>query len=162
LFSKTDQGKPQMGMKLTGEKMIINENKFGQLIYDISIKDIDTATWLKLQQTANKMKGKENPMEQGMQIMGILPELVKHSPVIEIKELSLKSDMGNLNASAKVKINGDKPELLQNILLISNAIEAEASVIASKSLVEFYIDKTTVQNDQQYNLKIKFLSSDII
>ncbi|MCH6574283.1 MAG: DUF945 family protein [Bacteroidetes bacterium] len=153
-FSKTDQGKLQMGFKLTGDEMVFNENKFTQLTYDISIRDIDSATWLKLQQTANTIKGNENKMEQGMQIMGILPELVKHSPVIEIKELSLKSDMGNLNASAKVKINGDKPELLQNILLIGNAIEAEASVIASKGLVEFYIDKAEAQSDQQNSLQI--------
>ena len=153
-FSKTDQDKLQMGFKLTGDEMVFNENKFTQLTYDISIRDIDSATWLKLQQTANTIKGNENKMEQGMQIMGILPELVKHSPVIEIKELSLKSDMGNLNASAKVKINGDKPELLQNILLIGNAIEAEASVIASKGLVEFYIDKAEAQSDKQNSLQI--------
>jgi uncharacterized protein YdgA (DUF945 family) len=152
-FSKTETNKLHMGMKLTGDQMILNENKFGPLTYDFSIRNIDSATWLKLQQTANTMKGTENQMEQGMQMMGFLPELVKHSPVIEIKQLSLLSEMGNIDASAKVKINGDKPELLQNLLLIGNAIEAEASVIASKSLVEFYIDKTEAQGDQENNLQ---------
>lgn len=152
-YSKADQNKFHMGMKLIGEQMVVNENKFGPLIYDFVIRDIDKATWIKLQETANTMKGNENSMEQGMQMMGILPQLVKHSPVIEIKELSLKSDMGNLDASAKVKINGDKPELLSNLLLMGNAIEAETSVIASKRLVEYYLDKTAVQTDPQYNLQ---------
>ena len=151
-FSKTEKEKLQMGMKITGDEMVFNEDKFGPLIYDVSIRDIDSASWLKLQEAANTMKGNENKMEQGMQVMGILPELVKHSPVIEIKELNLKSDMGNFDASAIVKINGDKPELLQNLLLIGNTIEAEASVIASKSLVEFYLDKTEAKSDQEINL----------
>ncbi|NIP39405.1 MAG: YdgA family protein, partial [Candidatus Dadabacteria bacterium] len=148
-FSKTNQGKLQMGMKLTGDKMVANEYEFGPLTYNFAIKDIDATSWIKLQESANSMKSAENPMEQGMQVMGILPELVKYSPVIEIKELSLKSNQGNFDANAKVKIKADNPEMLQNILLIGNTLEAEASVVASKSLVDFYIENTSANNKAQ-------------
>ncbi len=150
-FSKTSGGKLNMGMKVIGDKLITSEYEFGPLTYDIAIKDIDAAAWEKIQDSANKMKADGSPMEQGMQMMGVLPELVKHSPVIEIKELSLKSSLGDLNADARIKVNGDNPEMLQNILLIGNTLEAEASIVASKSLVDFYIEKTSASP----NIKIK-------
>ena len=146
-FSKTSSGKLNMGMKVIGDKLITSEYEFGPLTYDIAIKNIDAAAWEKIQDSANKMKVADSPMEQGMQVMGVLPELVKHSPVIEIKQLSLKSSLGDLNADARIKVKGDNPEMLQNILLIGNTLEAEASIVASKSLVDFYIEKTSTNQD---------------
>lgn len=146
-FSKTSSGKLNMGMKVIGDKLITSEYEFGPLTYDIAIKNIDAAAWEKIQDSANKMKVADSPMEQGMQVMGVLPELVKHSPVIEIKQISLKSSLGDLNADARIKVKGDNPEMLQNILLIGNTLEAEASIVASKSLVDFYIEKTSTNQD---------------
>lgn len=141
-FSKSDKTKFQTGVKFTGEKMLANQTNVGPVVYEFSLKDIDTATWIKLQEAANSMKNSKNAMEDGMQLMTMLPELAKHSPVIEIKQLNIKSDLGNLDANAKVQLKGDKPEMLQNFLLIGNALEADASVTASKTLVDWYIENT--------------------
>jgi uncharacterized protein YdgA (DUF945 family) len=146
-YSKSKDNKLTMGLKITNDKIKYNDYLLGPFIYELIIRNIDTAALMKLRNTTQELNNQDKNDAQNVQLMELLPELVKHSPSIEIAQLKLLSDMGSLDGNAKFTVKGDKPELLQNIFMIGSAIEAEASVTISKSLIDFIADEINFEEN---------------
>lgn len=146
-YSKSKDNKLTMGLKITNDKIKYNDYLLGPFIYELIIRNIDTAALIKLRNTTQELNNQDKNDAQNIQLMELLPELVKHSPSIEIAQLKLLSDMGSLDGNAKFTVKGDKPELLQNIFMIGSAIEAEASVTISKSLIDFIADEINFEEN---------------
>ena len=137
-YSKKEHEVLNSGLKITADKININNDDFGSFNTEINLNNIDYQAYSKLQDLSQSGPGISANENNPEEIMDVLPELFKHSPSVEITKLNLISKLGNLKANAKIKIKGDNPKLLQNIFLIGTALEADANLTISKGLLDYF------------------------
>ncbi|MEQ9618683.1 MAG: YdgA family protein [Deltaproteobacteria bacterium] len=125
------------------EEIEIAGRKYGPGGYDLAIRNIDIASWRKIQKLINeneRTRDTEQSKEQFMtELTLILPDLVRKSPEIELTKLSIETDKGVLQGYALISVDGsnlENPELAANPLFLITSIKASAELSISKTLLK--------------------------
>lgn len=125
------------------EELEIGGYKYGPGVYELAIRNIDISSWTKIQALLNEYnkveQTEENKEKYMAEFFGVLPNLVKKSPEIELTKLSLKTDKGSLLGHVRISVDGsnlENPELATNPLFLITAIKASAKVSISKTLLK--------------------------
>lgn len=121
----------------------VGGNKYGPGIYELSVRNIDIASWTQIQALVKESREGEQTEESNEKFMAelvkVLPSLIKKSPEIELTKLSVATDKGGLEGHAVISVDGSNlgdPELAANPLFLITAVKASARVSVSKPLLE--------------------------
>jgi uncharacterized protein YdgA (DUF945 family) len=120
-----------------------DDAEYGPGNLSLEFRNLDAASVAKLRQALRDMQNQnsQQPDVQPDQMlfaryMEILPGLLKKSPEIELSELSLKSSKGDFLGKAKIAFDGSKSALVQNPLMILNAVAIHAEFSVTEGLLE--------------------------
>lgn len=79
-------------------------------------------------------------------LMKGLPKIIKGSPVLNVKKLTIKTNQGELIGNFSVGIDGTKPFSMEKIEVLKMAIKAQASVKISKDILKKILVVTLKEN----------------
>jgi len=124
------------------DQVKLDETRYGSGVFEMEFRNLDAASLVKLEHTVRSQQThtpQQSPeAEQMMMVaryMEILPGLLKKSPEIEIRQLDVKTADGDFTGEAKVAFDGTKPEATQNLLMLANAISAQAEFKVAERLL---------------------------
>jgi uncharacterized protein YdgA (DUF945 family) len=139
------------------DKIGIGETFFD---FDIILSNLDAKTTAELIKTIRKLKkqGLSNELI-GMSILGklieFLPELIKNSPKINIKNFNFKNDKGLIKAQFVLSIDGKKPFDLGNIETIKQALISDVDLSLPKKLIKDIFKDKIIKEQENKNTKNK-------
>ena len=140
------QNSERAGLLDSSHSMVFDEltlggDKYGPGGYELSISNIDSKSWKKLQALINENRNAEETDEWKARFTGelvnLLPGFVSKSPKIELRKLSLETSGGKLEGHLGIYADGEGLEgvdLAQNPVLMLAALTADAGVTVSKEL----------------------------
>ncbi|MGD9651062.1 MAG: YdgA family protein [Candidatus Dadabacteria bacterium] len=140
------QNSERAGLLDSSHSMVFDEltlggDKYGPGGYELSISNIDSKSWKKLQALINENRDSEETDEWKARFTGelvnLLPGFVSKSPKIELRKLSLETSGGKLEGHLGIYADGEGLEgvdLAQNPVLMLAALTADAGVTVSKEL----------------------------
>jgi len=150
------------GTEITGDNLVATstfafENlnagakNYGPGYYEIIIRNIEPSAWAKLQKMLRETQDTDtsNETERNLligKILDILPDLIKHSPEVELARLSLKTDGGEASGRAKVTIDGSNPEIAKIPFLLLMSVKAEAGFTIPEALAESILQNLARKN----------------
>ena len=76
----------------------------------------------------------------------ILPGLLRKSPELEIRQLDLKTSLGDFSGKAKVAFDGKQPGSTQNLLALATAIAAQAEFTVGDRLLRHMVSSIMKEN----------------
>ncbi len=124
------------------ESITVGGNTYGPGIYELEIRNIDKVVFEKIQVAINESQNSEGTYATEMitaKLMEILPKLIESSSEIEITQLSVKTNEGEITGHAIISASGDSldnPELAANPIFLLAAISAEMDLSVSQLLFE--------------------------
>lgn len=127
------------------EEITVGELTYGPGGYKFALRNIDKSAWKNIQKILQKARNQpeqenqEEPNGYTAELMGVLPELVRKSPELEISELVIETGEGDLRGNLFIAIDGTSlsdPDLAFNLLFLLAAITANAELSVTKSLLE--------------------------
>ena len=142
------------------QKLRIGDDNYGPGIFELAMRNIDLKSWEKLQEVVNKnqngVPSSEGTQEMTNELIDILPSLFKNSPEIEITKFNIQTDLGIMDGSALISIDGskisDNPDIAINPLFLLAAISAEVNLSASKKLLEnimTFMNKENIRDEYE-------------
>lgn len=124
--------------------VLYGDRKFGPARYGFEIRKIDAKAWDKVEKILEGMESKGDQQESSKltgTIVDLLPELLKHSPEIELSELSFNTKNGETMTWAKITIDGSDPEILGNIFALVGAVSVEMTSSIPGSDLEYLLEE---------------------
>ena len=127
-------------MTLRAGGVVVGDLDLGPATYTVALRNLDARAVAKLNQTVADMRQKNLPAEQvnmvlGATMLGLLPDLLKKGPVLEISEISLGGERGQALGKGQLRVDTSNPAVLQNPLLLKDALLLEAQVDLPESLL---------------------------
>jgi uncharacterized protein YdgA (DUF945 family) len=130
-------------MAVRTDQLKLDDMRYGPAVFELALRNLDAASMARVQQIARETQAQLPPKSAGaidMQLMlakyaEILPGLLKKSPELEITQLSVKTAEGDFTGQAKIAIDGTKAENTQNLLMMINAITAQAELKVGERLL---------------------------
>jgi len=138
----------------------VGDLELGEATYKVALRNLDAHALAKINQTVVDLRQKNLPPEQmnmmlGATVLGLLPDLLKRGPVLEISEISMGSDGARLLAKGRLSVDTSDPTVLQNPLLLKDALLLEAQVDLPEPLLvaftEFGLRKQLAAMDAEYS-----------
>jgi uncharacterized protein YdgA (DUF945 family) len=124
------------------DQIKLDETRQGSGVFEMEFRNLDAASLSKLEQTVRSQQThppQQSPEAVQMMMlaryMEILPGLLKKSPEIEISRLDLKTTEGDFTGKAKIAFDGTKPAATENLLMLANAITAQAEFKVGEHLL---------------------------
>jgi uncharacterized protein YdgA (DUF945 family) len=131
--SKATGGNINILVAIRVDQMKLDESRQGSGVFEMEFRNLDAASLARLEQTVRSQQTpppQQSPEAMQMMMlaryMEILPGLLKKSPEIEIGRLDVKTTEGDFTGKAKIAFDGTKPEATENLLMLANAITAQA------------------------------------
>ncbi|MCC6712234.1 MAG: YdgA family protein [Candidatus Dadabacteria bacterium] len=123
------------------DKLTFGDDKYGPGGYELSISNIDSKSWKKLQALINENQNAADSEETKARFTGelvnLLPGFISRSPSIELRKLSLETSGGKLEGYLGIHADGEGLEnvdLAQNPVLMLAVLTADAGITVSKEL----------------------------
>ena len=123
------------------DELTFGSDKYGPGGYELSISNIDSKSWKKLQTLINENRNAADSEELKARFTGelvnLLPGFVSKSPRIELKKLSLETPGGKLEGYLGIYADGEGLEnvdLAENPILMLAVLTADAGITVSKEL----------------------------
>ncbi len=125
------------------DRIAAGGSHYGPGNLDMEFRRIDIPSLLKFQQAMEEMdtvhspQSKENMKKAVMAKLAVLlPGFVKTSPEVEIRQINIKTDIGNFQGRAKLGINAPaNAGGLNNFLVILTALSFDAEAVATEELL---------------------------
>jgi uncharacterized protein YdgA (DUF945 family) len=124
------------------DQLQFDETQYGPGAFEMEFLNLDAASLARLEETVREQQAQ--PPQQSAeeaQIMllarylEILPGLLKNSPEIEVRQLDVKTSLGDFTGKAKLAFDGRKLESTQSLLALASAITAEAEFKVGERLL---------------------------
>ncbi len=131
--------------RLGVEEITVGELTYGPGGYKFALRNIDKSSWKNIQRILKEARDQpeqedqEESNEYLAELMGVLPELVRKSPELEISDLIIETGEGDLRGNLFIAIDGTgltDPDLALNPLFLLAAITANAELSVTKTLLE--------------------------
>ena len=123
------------------EQMKLADKVYGPAVLEFQINNLDAGALSKiqsvLQETQSKLESHSQDEVNALMLpkyLEILTTLLKKSPEIEIRKLSIKTENGNLTGSLKIGIDGSSNFVLNPLALI-NSLTAHAEINVAEGLL---------------------------
>jgi hypothetical protein len=119
-----------------------------------SLNNLDAQVLADIKKTLRQIQTQEfSPEMMGVMLIGdlmkALPKAVKGSPALNINNLAIKTNQGELVGSFSVGIDGTKPFSMEKIEVLKMAIKAQSSVKISKEILRKILVLTLKESKQQ-------------
>lgn len=128
--------------KLRIDHILYNNLKHGPFSYEIELRNLDAPTLVKLNEKLRiiQMQAINNPDHNPDPLLladlgQLMPEFLKKSPVLELKELSIKTREGDFTGKAMFGFDGTNEAAMANPILMLMAMKLDAAASASEHLV---------------------------
>jgi uncharacterized protein YdgA (DUF945 family) len=138
---------------LTADQIRVNENQYGPGIFEMEFRNLDAPSLARLQQTLREQQtahAHQSPEAAQMAMLAglgeILPGLLRKSPELEIRQLDLKTSLGDFSGKAKVAFDGKQPGSTQNLLALATAIAAQAEFTVGDRLLRHMVSSIMKEN----------------
>ena len=135
------------------DQIKLDETRQGSGVFEMEFRNLDAASLARLEQTVRSQQThppQQSPEAVQMMMlaryMEILPGLLKKSPEIEIRRLDVKTTEGDFTGKAKIAFDGTKPEATENLLMLANAITAQAEFKVGERLLRRAATETMKDN----------------
>lgn len=145
---------------LRAADIAVGELDLGPATYKLALRNLDAHAVAKINRTVAELRSKNLPPEQvnmmlGATVMGLLPDLLKKGPVFEIVELSMGGEHGRAVGKGRVTIDTSDPAVLQNPLLLKDALVMDVQFDLPESLLvafaEFGLRKQLSEMGAEYS-----------
>lgn len=118
------------------------------------LNNLDAQVLADIKKTLRQIQTQEfTPEMMGIMLIGdlmkALPKAVKGSPALNINNLAIKTNQGELIGSFSVGIDGTKPFSMEKIEVLKMAIKAQSSVKISKDILRKILILTLKESKQQ-------------
>lgn len=135
-----DEATVDTEISLRAERLSAGDLEFGPARYVLALRNMDAAAMAKITEALNEARRKNLPEQQagmlvGATLLGLLPDILKKGPVLEISELSIASPYGTAHGAARLTIDATDPAVLQNPLLLTQALVLDASLKVPEALL---------------------------
>jgi uncharacterized protein YdgA (DUF945 family) len=127
---------------LKADQLTIDGNQYGPGIFELELRNLDAASLASLQQMLGERPAqtvRQSPEAAQMAMLArfgeILPGLLRKSPEMELRQLDLKTTMGDFSGKAKIAFDGTQPGSTQNLLALATALTAEAEFTVGERLL---------------------------
>ncbi len=125
---------------MSAEKISAGDLQLGPARYVLALRNMDAAALAKLERTIADARSKNLPEQQagmmiGATLLGMLPDILKKGPVVELSDLSIASPQGTAKGAATLTIDTTDPAVFQNPLLLSQALVADAHLDVPEALL---------------------------
>lgn len=146
-----------MVAKMGAASVLVDNQDYGPVHYDISFKHLHARTTAKLYRTMMKLYSDPAAMAKNPDPTKMLAplaepamELVKHSPEFAIDRISFKSPQGEALVSGHVKLKDAKPEDFSNPLMLLAKLDAGADLSLPEALLaEMGAAKAQTEEEKQ-------------
>jgi uncharacterized protein YdgA (DUF945 family) len=122
--------------------ILLNNMRHGPFLYELEIRNLDTASLLKLQQKIELMQLQvmNNPGQGAdpqllAEISQLIPDLVKKGLELELKKLSIDTRDGNFTARFKISFASEAAAGITNPIMLLSALKIDADASASEYLL---------------------------
>ena len=128
------------------DKLSAGEDIYGPFTFDLEGRKLEPSAFTRLQENLKNLQdqaaGKsEGALSTGFASCGkqLLIDLLAKSPELELKEVSLKTNRGDLTGRLNIAVAGPAGELTGNILFLLGNLTATADVAVSEPLLIYLI-----------------------
>lgn len=127
-------------VSLRAQRLSAGDLDFGPAQYVIALRNMDAAAMAKITDTLAEARRKNLPEQQagmlvGATLLGLLPDILAKGPVLEVTDLSIASPFGTAAGAARVTIDTSDPAVLQNPMLLAQALVVDASLKVPEDLL---------------------------
>lgn len=125
---------------LRAETLSAGDLQFGPANYALALRHMDAAAMAKIKTTVADARRKNLPEQQaamlvGATVLGLLPEVLKKGPVLELSDLSIVSPQGTAQGSARLTVDTSNEAVLQNPMLLAQAVILDATLQVPEDLL---------------------------
>lgn len=125
---------------LRAERLRAGDLDFGPAQYALALRNMDAAAMAKITETLAEARRKNLPEQQagmlvGATLLGLLPDILKKGPVLEVTDLSIASPFGTAAGAARMTVDTSDPAVLQNPMLLAQAVIVDASLKIPEDLL---------------------------
>jgi uncharacterized protein YdgA (DUF945 family) len=131
------------GLALEAGEILIDGSRYGPGAFQMEIRNLDAASVVRLQGTANRVEGADpslsaEALQEKLQAeyLDILAAMLKTSPEVEITRMELKTPFGDFAGTGKVTVEGDKWKSSPDLSQLPSALTADVQVKAGEDLVK--------------------------
>jgi uncharacterized protein YdgA (DUF945 family) len=146
--------------RIDARELLASNQKFGPIVFDISINGINAESLNQLQNVQNEVDEK---LEQGLppeqvnammtgQIMGIVPDLIKQAEM-KINPLSINSELGKLQADLDFTLDGIDANTPADPMFLLGAISLDVNFSVDDALLKQLIS-WELENNQQLDVHL--------
>ena len=138
------------------------EQSFKDVSLDISFDNLDTPTLTTMNEFMTNNQG-QDPMAAAAKMQELLPQLLKHQPLLKINKLGVTTESGDIDSNLQVSINQDIYDP-NNPMTMMVALDAEAKGNAPEAFftnlgmaatIEEFVNQNLLVREQQ-NLTFNF------
>ena len=127
-------------VSLRAERLSAGDLEFGPARYVLALRNMDAEAMAKITAAIADARRKNLPDQQagmlvGATLLGLLPDILKKGPVLEISELSIASPQGTAQGAARLTIDTADPAVFQNPMLLTQALVLDASFQVPEALL---------------------------
>lgn len=140
--SSTEGDKATVNSEVTfrTETLTVGDLALGPAGYVLALRNMDAAAMAKLRDTLAEARRKNLPEQQagmlvGATLLGLLPEILKKGPVLEVSDLSIDSPQGTAQGAARLTVDTSDEAVLQNPMLLTQALVLDASLQVPEDLL---------------------------
>ncbi len=127
--------------KIKVNHVLINNLKHGPFLYELEFRNLDAPTLVQLQEKAQVIQ-QQMMISQGApdpllfaDLSQLLPNLLKKSPAIDLKKLSINTRHGDFQGRALFSFDGSNSAAMSNPILMVTALKIEADADISEHLL---------------------------
>lgn len=130
----------QLGIRT--ELLKFDEHRYGPGNFEIEFRNFDAPALARLQESLREETGQAgqppattDQMKMLARYMEILPALLKKSPEIEIKQLTLKTSLGDLTGTARLAFDGTKAGAVNDFMALITGLTVQVDVKIGEGLL---------------------------
>ncbi len=143
-FSRMNGDLADGGAVISAKSIEAMQMKFTDAVYDLALNNLNYDIVVKMNELMSTPQAQANPMVAMAEVQGLLPELIKHNPILKINNIGVTTEQGKIETTATVqfdqqvydpnnpmtmmvaldaKANGSAPEAFFMLLGMSEQVE---------------------------------------
>ena len=127
---------------LRTEQLKLDDTQYGPGVFELELRNLDAPTLARLQQDLKEEQAQPRresseaaQMKTLSRYLAILPDLLKKSPELEIRQLDFKTSMGDFSGKARLAFDGTKAGPVASPVALIAALTAQAELRIGEGLL---------------------------
>ncbi|OGI46917.1 MAG: hypothetical protein A2637_06245 [Candidatus Muproteobacteria bacterium RIFCSPHIGHO2_01_FULL_65_16] len=131
------------------------DQRHGPALLAVEVRRLDAAAIGKFEKEMNAIYRQGLPEEQASlmlmgKMLGLVGELSKKVPELEVTKLSVKTAMGEITGKAKIVLDGSKADIGENPMLVLTAVSGDMELIMPAGVLKPLLAPLIMQDIQAY------------